>query len=333
MGTDNSTNQAGDTKPNSQITNTGRQASLPTKYLDAKDVDSEEDKSDTKVDLNNADTRRTLETQGSNLPKLTQVMITNVPRRLKHNSKNLEQWVLRVKFALAQLRLEHLINSSVSRPAKGRHNYNRWVQWSRTVANWLYLQVDGNIQEGLQQRRKICSKADALFDEIMKMVGESDNAVNSSAKVNNYDNQKTSDFEAVRQYIAAHQSHYHLLGGLLINTNVFGDFHGIFQLLQLHLVTGPAAPITLFSPYWVYRLPPEQLERMIGEEISGWRKRQRLQNQVEDLEMGRKIILQCAPWSFLSFFNHSSCFSICNTQCREIYHTHLVYDHDGLLRP
>ncbi|OQE22768.1 hypothetical protein PENFLA_c012G02947 [Penicillium flavigenum] len=202
MATDNSTNQASDTKPNSQITNTGQQASLPTKYLDAKDVDSEEDKADTKIDLNIADTRRTPETQGSNLPKLAQVMITNVPRRLKHNSKNPEQWVLQLKFALAQLRLEHLINSSVSRPAKGRHDYNRWV--------------DENIQERLQQRCKISSKADALFDGIMKMVRESDNAVNLSAKVNNYDSQKRSDFEAVRRYIEAHQSQYHLLGSNLL---------------------------------------------------------------------------------------------------------------------
>lgn len=216
MATDNSTKQECDTKPYSQITSTGQQASLPTKYLDAKDVDYEVDKADTKIDLQIADTRRTPETQGSNLPKLTQVMITKVPRRLKHNPKNPEQWVLQVKVALAQLRLEHLINSSVPRPAKGWHNYNRWVQWSCTVANWLYLQVDENIQERLQQRRKISSKADALFNGIMKMVRQSDNAVNLSAKVNNQDSQKRSDFEAVRRYIAVHQSQYHLLGSNLL---------------------------------------------------------------------------------------------------------------------
>ncbi|KAJ5383089.1 hypothetical protein N7517_001000 [Penicillium concentricum] len=189
--------QPSDTKPD-QVTNC--QPSLPTN-IDGKDVDSKDNKVDTNIDLNGADIRRTPDTQGSNLPKLTQVTITNV---------------LQVKFALAQLRLEHLINSSVPRPAKGQHNYNRWVQWSRTVANWLYLQVDETIQERLQQRRNISSKADALFDRIMKMVRESDNAVNLSAKINNYDSKTRSDFGAVRKYIAVHQSQYHLLGSKLL---------------------------------------------------------------------------------------------------------------------
>ncbi|KAJ5175445.1 uncharacterized protein N7482_001322 [Penicillium canariense] len=63
------------------------------------------------------------------------------------------------------------------------------------------------------------------------------------------------------------------------------------QAANYHLVTGPAAPMTLFSPSWVYRLSPEQLEQMAGEEISIRRKRHRLQKQVKDLEMGRKIVL------------------------------------------
>lgn len=70
---------------------------------------------------------------------------------------------------------QHLINGSVPRPAKGQRNYSRWMQCSRPVASWLYIQVDKNIQERLQQLHRIPSKADALFDGIMKIVRQSYN--------------------------------------------------------------------------------------------------------------------------------------------------------------
>lgn len=220
MATDEDTDhRAGDTKPDSETTNTGQLASpLNLQDIDDDNVDSKDDKVDITNDLRDGADVGAPETQGSDLPKLTQVIITNVPQ-LKHNSKNPEIWDLRVKFALAQLRLQHLINSSVPRPARGQHNFNRWVQWSRTVARWLYLQVDGIIQEKLQRLRKIPSTADALFDNIMKMVRESDKAVNARPGTNNYDSRKRSDVETVRKYIATHQSQHHLLGSNLLPTS------------------------------------------------------------------------------------------------------------------
>ncbi|KGO78121.1 hypothetical protein PITC_041520 [Penicillium italicum] len=217
MATNNSADYlASDAKTDSQITNTGQIPGLPKfEDLGANNVDPKDDKVDIKNDLLESADMNAPDTQGSNLPKLTQVIITNVPR-LKHNSKDLEGWGLRVRYALAQLRLQHLINSSVPRPAKGQHNYNRWVKWSRTVASWLYLQVDEDIQEQLQRLRKIPSKADALFDTIMKVVRENDKAINSSGKVRNYGSQKESDLETVRKYIAAHQTPFHLLGSNLL---------------------------------------------------------------------------------------------------------------------
>ncbi|KAJ5186275.1 hypothetical protein N7449_011039 [Penicillium cf. viridicatum] len=199
MATNNSTDhQVGDTNPDSQITTTGQISDLPM----IKDL---------KTDLDSAHVNAP-ETQGSSLPKLTQVIIKNIPR-LKHNSKDPEVWVLRVKCALAQLRLQHLINISVARPAKGQHNFNRWVKWSRTVASWLYLQVDEDIQEKLQYLLKIPSKAHDLFDRIMDVVRESDN---TSVKVRNYDSRRKSDLEIARKYIAAHQTPFHLLGSNLL---------------------------------------------------------------------------------------------------------------------
>ncbi|KAJ5951136.1 uncharacterized protein N7479_009549 [Penicillium vulpinum] len=221
MASNNTDHRAGDTadtpdsSPNSssdsQTTNTGQRAILTTKDLDANNIDSN-DKVDIKIDLDNADVRPTPETQASNLPKLTEAIITNVPRRLKTNSKNLDQWVFRVKFALAQIRLEHLINSSVPHPVRGQHNYNRWVQWSRTVANWLYLHVDERIQDRLKQLPKAPNTADAVFDGIMKIVHESDKVVKGSVKLDGYDDQKISDLQAIRKYITAHQTPCHLLG-------------------------------------------------------------------------------------------------------------------------
>ncbi|PYH80583.1 dynamin [Aspergillus uvarum CBS 121591] len=40
------------------------------------------------------------------------------------------------------------------------------------------------------------------------------------------------------------------------------------QAADFYLVTGPEAPLNLFSPSWVYTLSPEQLENIAGEEAS-----------------------------------------------------------------
>ncbi|KAJ5772460.1 hypothetical protein N7520_002989 [Penicillium odoratum] len=63
------------------------------------------------------------------------------------------------------------------------------------------------------------------------------------------------------------------------------------QATDYHLVTGPAAPMKLFSPSWVYNLSPEQLEQIAGQKVSIRAKRCRLQKQIKGLEIGRKILL------------------------------------------
>ncbi|KAJ5360070.1 dynamin [Penicillium concentricum] len=63
------------------------------------------------------------------------------------------------------------------------------------------------------------------------------------------------------------------------------------QAADFHLVTGPEAPMNIFSPSWVYCLSPDQLEHIAGEELSIRRRRHRLQKETQDLEAGRKILL------------------------------------------
>lgn len=62
------------------------------------------------------------------------------------------------------------------------------------------------------------------------------------------------------------------------------------QAADFLLVTGPDAPMKLFSPLWVYSLSREQLEQIAGEEAAIRRKRRQLQKQVKELEIGRKIV-------------------------------------------
>ncbi|KAJ6190432.1 hypothetical protein N7519_000453 [Penicillium mononematosum] len=195
MATADATDHHGGTTPDSQITNTGQRASISnTEDIDANDINSKDNKVEVTNDLDSADVRAP-ETQGSNLPKLTQVIIANV-RQLKLNSKDSEEWAL----------------------SKGQRNYSRWVQWSRTVASWLYLQVDKSIQERLQKLHRIPSKADALFDGILKIVRQSESPIPTRLRINNYDynSRKRSDFETVRKYIATHRSQYYLLGSNLL---------------------------------------------------------------------------------------------------------------------
>jgi hypothetical protein len=63
------------------------------------------------------------------------------------------------------------------------------------------------------------------------------------------------------------------------------------QAADFYLVTGPEAPMNIFSPSWVYCLSNEELEHIAGEELSERRKRHRLQKQMKDLEAGRRILL------------------------------------------
>ncbi|PLB48222.1 hypothetical protein P170DRAFT_359667 [Aspergillus steynii IBT 23096] len=61
------------------------------------------------------------------------------------------------------------------------------------------------------------------------------------------------------------------------------------QAADFYLVTGPEAPMALFSPSWVYNLSSEQLENIVGEESSVRRKRRLLKKQAKGLETGKKI--------------------------------------------
>ncbi|KAJ5938478.1 hypothetical protein N7466_001612 [Penicillium verhagenii] len=63
------------------------------------------------------------------------------------------------------------------------------------------------------------------------------------------------------------------------------------QAADDNLVTGPDAPMKLFSPSWVYNLPHEQLDEIAGEEASVQRNRRSLQKQMKELEAGRKILI------------------------------------------
>ncbi|CAG8949800.1 hypothetical protein HYFRA_00004123 [Hymenoscyphus fraxineus] len=62
------------------------------------------------------------------------------------------------------------------------------------------------------------------------------------------------------------------------------------QAVEYHLVSGPTTPLKLFSPAFVGTLSDEQLEEIAGEDTQQKRKRKQLQKEIEDLEMGRKIL-------------------------------------------
>lgn len=63
------------------------------------------------------------------------------------------------------------------------------------------------------------------------------------------------------------------------------------QAADFHLVTGPDAPIKVFSPTFVGGLTPEQLEAIAGEDLVTRRKREELTRKIENLEVGKRIAL------------------------------------------
>ncbi|CAD6586476.1 MAG: hypothetical protein ASARMPRED_002547 [Alectoria sarmentosa] len=63
------------------------------------------------------------------------------------------------------------------------------------------------------------------------------------------------------------------------------------QAADYHLVTGPAAPVRLFSPSFVSSLKDDQLTRIAGEDVSTRRKREELGREIENLTNGKKILV------------------------------------------
>lgn len=62
------------------------------------------------------------------------------------------------------------------------------------------------------------------------------------------------------------------------------------QAADFHLVTGPNAPVKVFSPSFVSELNAVQLERIAGEDAATKRKRALLSREIENLERGTKIL-------------------------------------------
>ncbi|PGH18719.1 hypothetical protein AJ80_04372 [Polytolypa hystricis UAMH7299] len=62
------------------------------------------------------------------------------------------------------------------------------------------------------------------------------------------------------------------------------------QAADYHLVTGPLAPLKLFSPSFLQTLNPKQLEEIASEDTIVKRKRAQLKREIGDLEAGRKIL-------------------------------------------
>ena len=63
------------------------------------------------------------------------------------------------------------------------------------------------------------------------------------------------------------------------------------QAADYHLVAGPDTPIKVFSPAFVIDLRPDQLESIAGEDLSTRRKRAELQQEINNLEMGRNVLI------------------------------------------
>lgn len=63
------------------------------------------------------------------------------------------------------------------------------------------------------------------------------------------------------------------------------------QAVDHYLITGPAAPVKLFSPSFVSKLSDDQLDRIAGEDVSTRKKREELRREIENLTNGKKILV------------------------------------------
>jgi len=64
----------------------------------------------------------------------------------------------------------------------------------------------------------------------------------------------------------------------------------VMQAGDRFLVTGPDAPIKVFSPSFVSGLTDEQLDTIAGESAATRRKRGELRREIESLDRGKKLL-------------------------------------------
>ncbi|KAI2714482.1 hypothetical protein CBS147318_6636 [Penicillium roqueforti] len=166
--------------------------------------------------------------QATNLPDISAAKMQKV-KALEYNSRNPRGWAIPVKFALAPLRLEYVIDSSMPRPTVGDPKFDRWEYWSHTVASWLYVQVDDILQERIQNLSYLPEFADTMFDEIMLMVQGSDKAENALNETKKFDEMKRADFNTAKEFIAEYQKQYHVLSRFKIQPH---PFHALSQVLR-----------------------------------------------------------------------------------------------------
>ena len=62
------------------------------------------------------------------------------------------------------------------------------------------------------------------------------------------------------------------------------------QAVDNHLISGPETPVRPFSPAFVGSMTPRQLEEIAEEDAGERRRRKQLQQEVEGLEKGKKIL-------------------------------------------
>ena len=63
------------------------------------------------------------------------------------------------------------------------------------------------------------------------------------------------------------------------------------QAVDHYLISGPDAPVTLFSPSFVSKLKDDQLDRIAGEDVLTRRKREELSREIDNLTNGKKILV------------------------------------------
>lgn len=64
----------------------------------------------------------------------------------------------------------------------------------------------------------------------------------------------------------------------------------INQAAHYHLLTGPATPLRLLSPGYVQRMTDETLESIAGEDPDLKRKRELLNQEINELKTARRIL-------------------------------------------
>ena len=147
-------------------------------------------------------------TQALNLPEETDQICQGILQQktlefLTKSDTDVEDWFASLEDTLHPLRLENLLDNTISRPHYGDPFYSRWSFWSVSVGWWMRRFIDGEMETHFCLMDGVPVFADDLFCTIKSYYGRADCSSHMRQELIKWDKMKRADYDTVEDFVIA----------------------------------------------------------------------------------------------------------------------------------